>query len=152
MWIINKWNILKIAMHEFSIHSFSWTLLTVNVSVGCKHSWMNNSNSSVVQSVCTLCNRCCGNEGDCPWNGIIGEYLRQSGCCADTSGCQSCGICIPCAREMWVCSQTFFCQWFLVNFVSVFLIYNYENSYYFYMQRIFEIMKLVYSKIHSSGF
>lgn len=144
-------------MYEFIIYSFSCTLWTVNVSVGCKHSWMNNSSYSVVQSVCTLCNRCCGNDGDCPWNGIMGEYLRQSGCCADTSGCQSCGICIPCAREMWVCSQHIFSN----DFFSFFFVYlticlayfmYYENSYYFYMQMIFEVIKLVYSKIDSKGF
>ncbi|KAL4230338.1 hypothetical protein ACF0H5_010721 [Mactra antiquata] len=73
----------------------------VNVSVGCKHTWMRESGHAVVQSVCTLCNKCCDGGDKCDWNNITGEYLRQSGCCSLTSGCQGCGICISCAQELW---------------------------------------------------
>lgn len=76
----------------------------MNISVGCKHTWMSESGNAVVQSVCTLCNTCCDSGDKCNWNGITGEYLRQSGCCSLTSGCQGCGICIPCAQELWVMS------------------------------------------------
>lgn len=73
----------------------------VNVSFGCIHNWSPFSNVQQVQSVCTLCNRCCEKGDKCAWNGIMGNYFRE--CCCETkqTGCVDCGICITCAKEMW---------------------------------------------------
>ena len=55
-----------------------------------------------MQTVCTMCNKCCDKGANCEWNGVTGEYLRQCGCKTSMVGCKSCGICGQCANELWV--------------------------------------------------
>nr|XP_022323918.1 uncharacterized protein LOC111124909 isoform X4 [Crassostrea virginica] len=73
----------------------------VKVSFGCIHNWSTSSSVQHVQSVCTLCNRCCEKGDNCTWNGIMGTHLRECGCKTQHSGCSDCGICVTCARDMW---------------------------------------------------
>ncbi|XP_033743245.1 uncharacterized protein LOC117329409 isoform X2 [Pecten maximus] len=72
----------------------------VNVSVGCRHIWK-AFDSKQIQSVCTLCNNCVENGINCPWNGIVGSYMRECGCKTSISGCHDCGICERCAKVIW---------------------------------------------------
>ncbi|XP_062577173.1 uncharacterized protein LOC134239045 [Saccostrea cucullata] len=73
----------------------------VNVSFGCSHNWTPFPNVQQVQSVCTLCNRCCEKGDNCSWNGIMGNYFRECCCKTKQTGCVDCGICVTCAKELW---------------------------------------------------
>ncbi|XP_021366171.1 uncharacterized protein LOC110458668 [Mizuhopecten yessoensis] len=72
----------------------------VNVSVGCRHIWK-AFDSKQLQSVCTLCNNCVEHGIQCPWNGIVGNNMRECGCKTSVTGCHDCGICGRCAKTIW---------------------------------------------------
>ncbi|KAL3880394.1 hypothetical protein ACJMK2_032638 [Sinanodonta woodiana] len=72
----------------------------VNTSIGCKHKWIFLP-SLRKQTVCTLCNQCCGKGFKCEWNGIVSHHFRECGCGTDVTGCRDCGICKFCAVELW---------------------------------------------------
>ena len=93
------------AHFEYSFPHGVNILFSVKVSFGCIHNWSTSSSVQHVQSVCTLCNRCCEKGDNCTWNGIMGTHLRECGCKTQHSGCSDCGICVTCARDMWVSSQ-----------------------------------------------
>ncbi|CAC5389319.1 LRRK2 [Mytilus coruscus] len=72
----------------------------VHNSFGCKHLWK-KIDSMFNQSVCSMCNRCCGHGRECKYNGIMGDNFRECLCKTSLPGCVDCGICTDCAADLW---------------------------------------------------
>ncbi|VDI30258.1 Hypothetical predicted protein [Mytilus galloprovincialis] len=72
----------------------------VHNSFGCKHVWK-KVDSMFNQSVCSMCNRCCGLGRKCKYNGIMGDNFRECLCKTSLPGCVDCGICTDCANDLW---------------------------------------------------